>query len=216
VTLKFAITIDSAIADHYGRSRWITGAASRREVHRLRAAQDALAVGVETVLADDPSLTVRGRRPPRVAPARIVFDRSARTPVGSRLVRSAREVRTIIVTAPGADIARKTALADLGVTVLEEDGLAASLEALHQLSIRSLLVEGGARLGSALLNEALVDRLIIFRAPLLLGSGATSAFSGVGGMDLAQARRFLPIARRRLGDDMMTVYAHNEDECSPG
>src|SRR5690606_32015927 len=83
--LKLALSLDGKIADREGRAAWITGDDSRAEVHRLRAGHDAIAVGIGTALADDPSLTVRGELEPRVPPARIVFDRQARLPVSSRL-----------------------------------------------------------------------------------------------------------------------------------
>src|SRR5574340_167429 len=83
VTLKLALSLDGALADAAGRSRWVTGARARRTAHELRAGSDAVAVGIGTVLADDPQLTVRGVRSPRVAPARVVFDRQARLPLDS-------------------------------------------------------------------------------------------------------------------------------------
>ncbi len=99
ITLKLATSIDGAIADASGRSQWLTGAAARRYVHRLRAGHDAIAVGAGTAIADDPSLTVRTGRRPRVAPTRIVFDRRARLPLTSALVRTAGGLRTIVVVA---------------------------------------------------------------------------------------------------------------------
>jgi diaminohydroxyphosphoribosylaminopyrimidine deaminase/5-amino-6-(5-phosphoribosylamino)uracil reductase len=97
VTLKLATSIDGAIADASGRSRWLTGPAARRYVHRLRAGHDAVAVGAGTAIADDPSLTVRSGRRPRVPPTRVVFDRRGRLSPSSSLVRTAREVPTVVV-----------------------------------------------------------------------------------------------------------------------
>src|SRR5579862_5155051 len=99
VTLKLGVSLDGAIADRDGHSKWITNTASRRETHRLRAGSDAIAVGIGTVLADDPALTVRDAPAPRVPPTRVVFDRSARLPHDSQLARTAREVPVIVVTA---------------------------------------------------------------------------------------------------------------------
>ncbi|MDQ4079356.1 MAG: bifunctional diaminohydroxyphosphoribosylaminopyrimidine deaminase/5-amino-6-(5-phosphoribosylamino)uracil reductase RibD, partial [Gemmatimonadota bacterium] len=118
ITLKLATSVDGGIADVSGRSQWLTGDRARRYVHRLRAGHEAVAVGVGTALADDPELTVRSGRRPRVAPARIVFDRRARLPLDSKLARTARDVRTIVVSADASSPeARK--LADAGVQIVE-------------------------------------------------------------------------------------------------
>ena len=206
VTLKLATSIDGAIADATGKSRWLTGEAARRHVHRLRAGHDAIAVGGGTAIADDPSLTVRAGRRPRVPPARVVFDRRARLPLDSSLVRTARDVRTIIVV--GDRSSREAhALAEAGVRVIESNALDEAFRALRSLEIRSLLVEGGAELAGALLAEALVDRMIIFQAPVVLGAGARNAFAYVPAHALPDAARWRVIDRRAIGQDLMTVYA---------
>ena len=207
VVVKLAVTLDAAVADAHGRSRWITGPASRREVHRLRSAADAIAVGIETVLADDPTLTVRGVRKPRVAPTRLVFDRRARLPLESKLVRTALQVPVAIVAGTDAPADRLSALAAAGVQVVEADDLEGALVSLRQSEIRSLLVEGGGQLASAFLSAGLVDRLIIFQAPILLGAASTPAFGHLQPAALDAARRFEVLARKRFGSDLMTVYA---------
>lgn len=206
MTLKLATSIDGALADATGRSRWLTGDASRRYVHRLRAGHDAIAVGAGTAIADDPSLTVRSGRRPRVAPARIVFDRRARLPMTSSLVRTAREVRTIAVVAD-ASSGEAHSLRGAGVQLVEAGTLDAALRALRGLDVRSILVEGGAELAGALLAEALVDRMIIFQAPVVLGAGARSAFAHVPAYALPDAPRWRVVGRRTIGQDLMTVYA---------
>jgi diaminohydroxyphosphoribosylaminopyrimidine deaminase/5-amino-6-(5-phosphoribosylamino)uracil reductase len=219
VTLKLALSLDAAIADAQGRSQWITGPRARRAAHLLRAGHDAIAVGIGTVLADDPSLTVRGVRAPRVAPARVVFDRGARLPLTSILVRTAREVPTLVVARdPAAE--RAAALRAAGVEVLEARDAAEALGALKGRGVRSLLVEGGARLAGALLGESLVDRLIIFQAPVVLGAGALNAFAAVPPAAVAGAPRWRPTERQSFGDDVMTIYARTTHapggaECSP-
>jgi diaminohydroxyphosphoribosylaminopyrimidine deaminase/5-amino-6-(5-phosphoribosylamino)uracil reductase len=215
VTLKLALSLDGAIADARGRSRWITGDEARRAVHRLRAGQDAVAVGIGTALADDPSLTVRYANAPRVPPARVVFDRAARLPLDSALARTARALPTIVV-AETPDPTRAQALEDAGVTVLRVAGLEDALERLRDRDVRSLLVEGGARLAGALLERAMVDRLIIFQAPVVLGTGARNAFAFAPAADPGDAERLVVLERRRFGDDLMTVYAPRERTCSPG
>jgi diaminohydroxyphosphoribosylaminopyrimidine deaminase/5-amino-6-(5-phosphoribosylamino)uracil reductase len=201
VTLKLAVSLDGAIAGAPGGPRWLTGESARKYVHRLRAQNDAVAVGIGTALADDPQLTVRQGKRPRVAPLRVVFDRSARLPLNSRLVKTARRVQSLVMT-DQADAAAARALEAKGVLVESAPDMLAKLELLHRRGVRSLLVEGGAILAGALLGAKAVDRLIIFQAPVLLGAGSLPAFSGVGGME-----RFTVIERREFGADLMTVFA---------
>ena len=201
ITLKLAVSLDGAIAAGSGGPRWLTGDAARKYVHRLRARSDAIAVGIGTVLADDPQLTVRQGRRPRVAPLRVVFDRAARLPLTSRLVKTANRIPTLVMT-DQADSAAVLALEAKGVVVEGAPDIVPKLELLHQRGVRSLLVEGGAILSGALLGAKVVDRLIIFQAPVLLGAGALPAFSRVGGLE-----RFTAIERREFGVDLMTVFA---------
>jgi diaminohydroxyphosphoribosylaminopyrimidine deaminase / 5-amino-6-(5-phosphoribosylamino)uracil reductase len=208
VTLKLAVSIDGAIAGRDGGG-WLTGRASQREVHHLRAASDAVAVGVGTVLADDPMLTVRDFPAPRVAPARVVFDRTARTPVTSRLVRSARDT-PLVIAAERPDAARAAALADAGADIVVAPSIDEALRALRARGIRALLVEGGAQVAGALLTHAAVDRLVIFQAPCVLGAGSLGAFAFAPARTPATASRLPIVERRTLDDDLMTVYA-----CSP-
>ena len=207
VQLKLALSLDGALADHTRQTGWLTGPDARREVHRLRAGSDGVAVGLGTARADDPLLTVREPEfTPRVNPARIVFDTSARLPVTSRLVQTAREQRTIVVCwAP--DPAHAAALEHAGVTLLHSATLADALVALRETGIRSLLVEGGAALASSFLLESLVDRLIIFRAPLILGGGALNGFAGMAPTTVRAAKRWRVVDTRQFGDDEMTTYA---------
>jgi diaminohydroxyphosphoribosylaminopyrimidine deaminase/5-amino-6-(5-phosphoribosylamino)uracil reductase len=209
-TLKLATSIDGAIADATGKSRWLTGDTARRYVHRLRAGHDAIAVGAGTAIADDPSLTVRTGRRPRIPPARVVFDRRARLPLGSSLVRTAHDVRTIVIVAD-ASSREARALANAGVHIIEGSTLEGSLRDLRALEIRSILVEGGAELAGALLAEAVVDRMIIFQAPVVLGAGARSAFAYVPAHALPDAPRWRVVDRRAVGQDLMTVYAPGAD-----
>jgi diaminohydroxyphosphoribosylaminopyrimidine deaminase/5-amino-6-(5-phosphoribosylamino)uracil reductase len=207
ITLKLGVSLDGAIADAEGRSRWITNAPSRRETHRLRAGNDAIAVGIGTVLADDPMLTVReAPAPPRVPPIRVVFDHSARIPRNSKLLQSAGEVPVIVVTTRPAP-----ELEDAGVEVLVAHTTREALEALKHRGVRALLVEGGARLAGALLGESLVDRLVIFQSPRILGAGATGAFAFAPPATAADAPKLPIIARRAFDDDLMTVYQCSRD-----
>jgi diaminohydroxyphosphoribosylaminopyrimidine deaminase/5-amino-6-(5-phosphoribosylamino)uracil reductase len=205
VRLKLALSIDGALADITRKPGSITGADARREVHRLRAGADAVAVGIGTVLADDPLLTVRAVSAPRVPPTRVVFDSSARLPLTSSLVQSARETPVLVVCwAP--DPRHASALEHAGVELLHAAALPHALRALRARGIHSLLVEGGAALASSLVQEALVDRLIIFRAPLILGGGALSGFAAAPAATIDEAPRWRVLQTGRFGDDEMTIY----------
>lgn len=224
VTLKLAISRDGAIADPSRAHRWITGEESRAEVHRLRANADAVAVGVGTVLADDPTLTVRDAPPPRVPPRRVVFDSTLRTPPSSVVVRTARDVPTTVVTTEaGARSAARGALERSGVDILTvpvaDDGrsldLRAALRALRERELRSLFVESGPTLSGALLRESLVHRVLIFQSPLVMGPKAPRAFASAPA-DFEERLRLLPVVERRpYGNDLMTSYALRDVPCSP-
>src|SRR5262249_45139817 len=154
ITLKLAVSADGAVADPTGRHRWITGPESRAHVHHLRANADAIAVGSGTVLADDPSLTVRDATPPRIAPRRGVFDRHLRVPTSARLVATAREIPSIVYTlgAP-IDPSRRRSLEGAGVRVESEPtSLGDALKSLRLGGVRALFVEAGPGLSGALLR----------------------------------------------------------------
>ncbi len=207
VTLKLAVSIDGAIAAaDRSTTTHLTGAESRREVHRLRAGHDAIAVGIGTVLGDDPALTVRDWEPPRVPLRRVVFDSTLRIPPDSGLVRTARQTPVIVV-AREPQPQRARTLEASGVDVVVASGLPEALQALAQRGVGSLLVEGGARLAGSFLERAAVDRLIIFQAPVVLGHGALNAFAFAPPADVARLARLRVLERRVLGDDVMTTYA---------
>ncbi|HEY4218425.1 MAG TPA: bifunctional diaminohydroxyphosphoribosylaminopyrimidine deaminase/5-amino-6-(5-phosphoribosylamino)uracil reductase RibD [Gemmatimonadaceae bacterium] len=215
VTLKLALSADGGVADPTGSVRWITGPESRREVHRLRADADAIAVGIGTLLADDPSLTVRDAPAPRVQPRRIVFDSTLRTPLGSAIVQSARTVPTTIVCRAGAPEAAKGALEAAGVDVRVANSIEEALRALRAEDIRSLFLECGPRLAGSFLGQSLVDRLIIFRAPVVLGEGSPRAFAyAPAGFEESLGRSRI-LEEQRFGDDVMTTYALKDVPCLP-
>ena len=214
MVLKLALSADGAIAPATRARGWITGAAAREEVHRLRAGHDGIAVGLGTVLADDPALTVRGPLQPRIAPARIVFDDQAAIPFECELVRSARETPTVVV-ARQPHPARVEALEQRGVRVLAAPDIQAGLERLYAEGIRSILVEGGARLAGRLIDRSLVDRMVIFRAPVTLGAGALDAFGHAPSMTPDVIGRLPVLETASFGDDTMTTYALTPTPCSP-
>jgi diaminohydroxyphosphoribosylaminopyrimidine deaminase / 5-amino-6-(5-phosphoribosylamino)uracil reductase len=214
IVLKLAVSADGAIADATRRPRWITGPASRAEVHHLRAGSDAIAVGVGTALADNPALTVRDALVPRVAPRRVVFDSTLRTPLDAVLVRTASQTPTILV-ARNPDPVRQRRLEDVGVVVITAATTRDALMQLRQREIQSILVEGGAKLAGSLIADELVDRLIIFQSPIELGSGGLNALADAppGFAESLDRRRI--VERRSIGDDTMTTYALREIPCLP-
>jgi diaminohydroxyphosphoribosylaminopyrimidine deaminase/5-amino-6-(5-phosphoribosylamino)uracil reductase len=173
VVLKLAVSLDGRIAARTGASRWITGPAARARVHALRAANDAIGVGIGTALADDPELTVRDA--PGRDPVRVVFDSRLRLPLASKLALTARRTRTIVVAADDAPGEAQAELEARGVEVIRVGAnagrlnLAAALVALARTGLASILVEGGAAIAGALLAGRLADELHVFVAPILLG-----------------------------------------------
>jgi diaminohydroxyphosphoribosylaminopyrimidine deaminase/5-amino-6-(5-phosphoribosylamino)uracil reductase len=209
VTLKAAMTLDGRIADIHGESKWITGSPARARAHRLRSESDAILVGIETVLRDDPALTVRLERPWPREPYRVVLDTHARTPRDARLITAGTPTRTLVITGPAADAPRAAALTSAGVTVIPvalRDGrvdVRAALAALAARELRAVLVEGGGDVHGALLDAGVVDRVAVFIAPRLLGGrGATSVIAGEGN-PLKSAARLTALEVTQLGDDLL-------------
>lgn len=233
VTLKLATSLDGRIATAAGESRWITGEAARAQAHRLRAMHQAVLVGVETVIADDPQLTVRLPGFVGLQPLRVVLDSRQRTPPSSKLVKSAARLQTVViaVTPPRSRLTRA------GVTVLRVEqsegrpvlGAAlAALEAHYREAPRArlaaagvepaealdvppgamrVLVEGGGRVAASFLAAGLVDAVEWFRAPILLGGEGRPAVAEFVLKQLADAPRFRRLSVEQLGDDLWETYA---------
>jgi diaminohydroxyphosphoribosylaminopyrimidine deaminase/5-amino-6-(5-phosphoribosylamino)uracil reductase len=213
VTLKLATSLDGRIATASGESQWITGPPARDRAHALRAGHDAIMVGTGTVLADDPQLTCRLPGLSHRSPVRVVIDRHLRIPASMRLVASAREVPTWVITLPSADPLRRQAFVDSGVTVIDIPadpdgtiGLAAALAALGERGITRLLVEGGGRLAAALARARLVDRLAWVHAPLLIGNDGVPAIADLGLEALTEAPCFERLSTEIVGEDVLTVF----------
>ncbi len=210
VTLKLASTLDGRIATKSGESQWITGEAARRAAHLLRGRHDAVLVGVGTVLADNPDLTCRipGFRP--LPMVRVVADSHLRTPLTARLVATAGQSPTWILTRDGADADRRRALDGIGVTLIDLPGgsagvdLAAGLAVLAARGITRLLVEGGGQVAASLLRADLVDRVAWFHAPAVMGGDGWPAAQSFGLTHLNEMPRFLRQDARPVGADMLT------------
>jgi GTP cyclohydrolase II len=206
VLVHYAQTLDGRIATSTGSSRWISGDESLRFAHELRAAHDAVLVGIGTALADDPRLTVRHAEGPD--PLKVVLDSTLRLPSSAALLRDT-PGRTVLLTTDAAvegDIRRVTAS---GATVLaaasDGDGrvdLQDGLRRLAGIGVRSLLVEGGAQVITSLLRQHLVDRLAVCVAPIILGDGV-EAVGDLGIAELASALGLRALDVRRLGPDVI-------------
>ena len=210
VTLKSALTLDGRTATESGDSQWISGPDSRALVHSWRAEADAVAVGIGTVLADDPLLTARDpERPAARQPRRVVFDSAARLPLDSQLVRSVDEAPVIVIVATGAPSERVAALRDLGVETIVVDGspperVRAAAGELGRRDVTSLLLEGGARLAGSFLDGGEVDELRLFVAPVVLGgAGSRPLVAGEGAGSIEAAERALAMDWERSGDDLL-------------
>ncbi len=208
VTLKLATSLDGRIATASGESRWITGEAAREQVHRLRAGHDAVLVGVETALADDPELTVRLTSYDGPQPARVVLDTRQRISSDSKLVRTAHDIPTYVVT---TTISNKR-LTDAGVRVLQvaatgdRPDLDSVLAALEGEGITRLFVEGGGQVAGSFLRRGLVDALEWFRAPIVLGGEGRPGIGALAIHALAEAPRLKRVSVQSVGDDLWERY----------
>ncbi|MRN53440.1 bifunctional diaminohydroxyphosphoribosylaminopyrimidine deaminase/5-amino-6-(5-phosphoribosylamino)uracil reductase RibD [Paenibacillus monticola] len=178
VTLKSASTLDGKIATKTGDSKWISNGEARKIVHTLRHRHQGIMVGVNTVIADNPSLTTRMELP-GLSPIRIVIDSALRIPLNSSVVCDGL-ARTIVVTTEAADSVKKAALIAAGVQVVVSGAgprvdLQAAMLALGEMEIGSILLEGGGTLNGAMLESGLIDRIILFFAPKIVGGGAAAA-----------------------------------------
>lgn len=208
ILLKAAVSLDGRIATKSGESRWITGEDARKEGHKLRARLDGVVVGVNTVLADDPLLTARIRG--AKDPARIVLDSKLRTPLDAKLVAGAKKTRTIIATTEKAPAKKHAQLESLGVEIVATKAkrgrvdLETLIDALYQKEMNGLMVEGGAEVHGAFLDQGLVQKVVLFVAPLLIGGkDAPAAFSGEGIERLTDALRLEDLRAENVGRDLM-------------
>ena len=208
VTLKLATSLDGKIATASGESRWITGPEARAEVHRLRALHRAVLVGVETVIADDPELTVRLDGYVGGQPDRVILDSRQRTPLASALVRTAGRIPTRLLTVQSPN----ARLTDAGVTVVqvaEADGRvdpSAALAALEALGLAVVMIEGGGQVAASFLSRGLVDAIEWFRAPIVLGDEGRAAVGEFVLKSLKDAPRFRRTETRPVGADLWERY----------
>lgn len=208
VILKWAQSLDGKLATHAGDSKWISSPPSRQAAHRLRGRVDAIVIGVGTAIADDPQLTCRHGRPRRLA-TRVVFDPSLRTPPDARLVRTARQVPTWIVTREQlVDSSRAGALHRAGVELMAAKhvrgnvDLSALLRSFAARGWSNIMVEGGGETLGRFWDAGLADEAVVFVAPRLIGGrGAVPALGGGGLARVSDGRSPIQVERRLLGGD---------------
>ena len=214
VTLKLATTLDGRIATANGHSQWITGPAARACGHMLRARHDAVMVGAGTALADDPELTVRLPGMEGRVPVSVVLDGRLSLAPSSKLASAAASRPVWVVTGPKADPAKRKPLENRGVRLIDvghgHDGrldIAQVMAALAGLGLTRVMIEGGAALATSFLQCGLVDRLVWFRAPSVIGADGLAGIGALGLDRLEGSPRFRRIATDTIGDDMMETYA---------
>jgi diaminohydroxyphosphoribosylaminopyrimidine deaminase/5-amino-6-(5-phosphoribosylamino)uracil reductase len=207
VTLKLALSLDGHVATAGGDSRWISGEQSRALVHRWRGECDAIAVGIGTVLADDPLLTARGPETAR-QPTRVVFDSAARLPLTSQLLATVGESQLLVVASPEAERSRIAELKSAGAEVViagggtTADRVRSALADLGRRELTSLLLEGGPTLAGAFVEAGEVDEIRVFVAPLVIGGGR-AAVEGTGAATIADAGRALAVEAETVGEDVL-------------
>ncbi|MDR1482309.1 MAG: bifunctional diaminohydroxyphosphoribosylaminopyrimidine deaminase/5-amino-6-(5-phosphoribosylamino)uracil reductase RibD [Synergistaceae bacterium] len=212
ITVKAAVSCDGDMALLNGESRWISGEESRRRVHMARAENDAVLVGIGTVLSDDPALTVRdtdGR-----SPLQVVVDNRLDTPPDSRILA---EGRCLIFAGRSAGEERERALLERGAAVIrqEKDGSRIELDGVvRELGLRGvnyLMVEGGPRIISSFINERLVDEFSLFKAPKIMGRGMSMA----GDVTLASMKETISMKRLKVNAIKEDIWIEGVASCSP-
>lgn len=208
ITLKLATSLDGRIATAAGESRWITGEPARMQVHRLRAEHDAVLVGAQTAIRDDPELTVRYPGFAGKQPIRVVLDTHQRMPMAAKMIASARETPVIVF----AGIAPSAALIDAGVKVIQvtanENGLSLPevLATLKAEGVERLFIEGGGRVAASVVRNKCLDRVEWFRAPIMLGGEGKAAIGDLQVNGLAQAFHLKRTGVQELGEDLWERY----------
>jgi len=213
VTLKLAVSADGMIGRRTGERMIITGEAAFTAVQAMRTSFDVVMVGIGTVLIDDPRLTVRLPGLEERSPTRVILDATARLPLQSRLVQSARQRPLMVIVGPEALSERKSALTEAGVTVIEVDAgpgggvdFSGALAALAARGFARVLAEGGAEVAASLVSGDLVDEVVIFRAPVVVGPDGVRALAGMALSAVERTPRYRLIDTGWAGDDQMRRY----------
>ncbi|MTH52237.1 bifunctional diaminohydroxyphosphoribosylaminopyrimidine deaminase/5-amino-6-(5-phosphoribosylamino)uracil reductase RibD [Bacillus mangrovi] len=212
VTLKSAATLDGKTASKTMDSKWITGESARRDVHRLRETHDAILVGVNTVLYDDPSLTCRLDHPKK-QPIRIILDRSLRTPLDAKVVQDGL-ADTWIVTEADPEGAHASALKEKGVRLIRMGSgrsLAEVLQVLGTNGVTSILAEGGSEIHGSFIKEGCFNEMVLYLAPKLLGGRESLTVAGGPGFSLMEEATDLRFTGSEwLGSDLKLTAVRKE------
>lgn len=212
ITLKLAVSADGMIGRREGERMIITGRPAFDAVQAMRSESDAIMIGIGTALVDDPRLTVRLPGLANRSPLRIVMDATARLRLNSNLVQSAPDEPLIVVVGAEAFEERRTALADAGARVVEmDDGkggadISGVLTLLAEEGVTSVLAEGGAQIASSLVSADLIDEVVIFRAPVVVGPDGVRALGGYALSAIERSPRYRQIEAANLGEDEMRRY----------
>ncbi|WGM31053.1 RibD family protein [Brevundimonas sp. NIBR11] len=203
ITWKVATSLDGRIGTSTGESQWITGPQAREQGHRLRAVSDAILVGVETVLADDPRLTVRLPEGEAGAdPLRVILDSRLRTPPFARLAKAG----TLILTTREPIAVGEAEVVRVAGDSHGRPTVDAVLAALTERGVKSLMIEGGGRVAASFISAGLVDAIEWFRAPILLGGDGRPGVAALALARLAHAPKYRRLAAEPLGDDLWERY----------
>jgi len=208
VTLKLATSLDGKIALANGMSEWITGEKARAEGRKLRARHDAIAVGANTAVLDNPQLTTR--LPGEPDPIRVIFDTKLRLSPKSNLALTAKETPVWIfsdfTTGDAANMLKEQGVRVLKTPLNDRVDLEAALQILHDNGISSLLVEGGGTLAASFFKLNAIDVIEWFRAPIILGGDSRGSIGDLGLTDMKFAKRFNRVEIRDFGDDLHERY----------
>ena len=223
VVAKYAMSLDGRIATRTGHARWITGPVARAHVHQVRAGVDAILVGAGTAVADDPLLTARPDRETPHQPLRVVLDASGRVPLSARLFDPALPGRTLLVTGDRLPAERRLALRERGIETLTlpTEGTLISvptlLEELGRRGVTSLLVEGGARVLASFVEAGVVQKVLAYIAPVIIGGAeAPGPVAGLGATTMTEALRLTATRVEQLGPDtLVTAYVPATTEHLP-
>ena len=220
VIMKIAASLDGKIATRTGESRWITGESARHHVHQVRNVVDVVLVGIGTVLRDDPMLTTRLGVEDQRDPARIIVDNLARLPLRAKVINRASTAPTYIAVSEMASQARLEALEREGVQVIRVEesprrvSLACLLQTLGKMGFLSVMIEGGAEINASALTEGVVDKILLFMAPMLVGGrSSASAVAGEGIDTFSQATHLVDVRIERFdGDILVEGYIRGHEQ----
>lgn len=217
VTLKTAMSLDGKIATNTGESKWITGEEARLDAHTYRRTHDAILVGVGTVIADNPKLTMRLKTGSKKNPLRIILDTHLRTPLGATVVTNGEAATWIVVGSRVSNQAKEPYLQYDHVSILQLDEkvicIKQVLDLLGEREVTSLLVEGGAEINGSFLQEKTFNQLVVYLAPMLIGGEtAPTSYAGQGFAQLAESPKLSIKYMERLGEDMKIVASNKKEE----